>query len=154
LGTPAMTTAAEDRGSSRLSIPRLGVDERDDGVDIPYVEIHLEGGTFCPLSGEPRQAVLQLSCGPSLQWIQMVEKASCSYLAIIEFPQLCALPQLRPPEKKVSPIQCIALPADLPHHHITFSDDHAMHDTTEQDDDNLSVLLTMSDDRDPVRVIA
>ncbi|XP_063822799.1 endoplasmic reticulum lectin 1 isoform X1 [Ostrinia nubilalis] len=80
-----------------------------DGVNLPYVEMLLEKGTLCDLSGKPRITRVLYVCyiHGKHEVYSFKETATCEYEIIILSPYLCAHPQFKPKDVSELNIDCL-----------------------------------------------
>lgn len=77
-----------------LNYPGPTKTRKVDGVNLPYFEMIMSGGTVCDLSGRPRQTnVLYVCYPPSNHNIFSVKETStCQYEVIVLTSYLCSHP--------------------------------------------------------------
>ncbi|CAG9119227.1 unnamed protein product [Plutella xylostella] len=88
--------------------PRL---TKVDGVSLPYVEMVMEHGTFCDLSGKRRLTRIQYVCySPGKHEVySFKETSTCEYEIIVLSPLLCRHPQFKPKETSENVINCLPI---------------------------------------------
>ena len=75
-----------------------------DGVELPYLEVVMDGGTKCDLTGTPRRAHVLYVCQPEGRGevYELKESSTCEYEVVVLTSHLCSHPRYRsvadPPE--------------------------------------------------------
>ncbi|KAI5633905.1 glucosidase II beta subunit-like protein domain-containing protein [Phthorimaea operculella] len=80
-----------------------------EGTPLPYVEMVMDEGTICDLSGKPRVTRVLYVCYThgKHEVYSFKETSTCEYEIIILSPLLCAHPQFKPKEVSENIIDCI-----------------------------------------------
>ena len=82
-----------------------------DGLNLPYLEVEMTGGTLCDLNGEPRLTRVLYVCyqhGKN-EVYSLKETSTCQYEVVILAPILCSHPKYRPHDSGENKINCVAL---------------------------------------------
>ncbi|KAJ0175790.1 hypothetical protein K1T71_008949 [Dendrolimus kikuchii] len=79
-----------------------------EGMTLPYVEMAMDDGTVCDLSGKPRVARVLYVCYShgKHEVYSFKETSTCEYEIIILSPLLCEHPQFKPKEVTENMIDC------------------------------------------------
>ncbi|KAK2707849.1 hypothetical protein QYM36_015504 [Artemia franciscana] len=79
-----------------------------DSLTLPYLEIKMDGGTVCDLSGKPRSTKVIYVCHPpGKHEIYSIEEVStCEYEVVVLTPSLCKHPLYKPVESSEKKITC------------------------------------------------
>ncbi|XP_030024178.2 endoplasmic reticulum lectin 1 isoform X1 [Manduca sexta] len=80
-----------------------------EGMKLPYVELAMDDGTICDLSGKPRLTRVQYVCYShgKHEVYSFKEIATCEYEIIILSPLLCEHPQFKPRDVTENTIDCV-----------------------------------------------
>ncbi|XP_049868358.1 endoplasmic reticulum lectin 1 isoform X2 [Pectinophora gossypiella] len=80
-----------------------------EGTALPYVEMVMEDGTICDLSGKPRMTRVLYVCYShgKHEVYSFKETSTCEYEIIILSPLLCEHPQFKPKEVSENIIECL-----------------------------------------------
>lgn len=89
---------------------------RIDGMDLPYYEVVMTGGTPCDLTGDPRKTRVLYVCQPDGhgEVYELKETSTCEYEVMVLTDVLCEHPMFRPKNPPVNRISCHSL-ASSPH---------------------------------------
>ncbi|KAK2707168.1 hypothetical protein QYM36_015000 [Artemia franciscana] len=81
---------------------------KKDSLTLPYLEIKMDGGTVCDLSGKPRSTKVIYVCHPpGKHEIYSIEEVStCEYEVVVLTPSLCKHPLYKPVESSEKKITC------------------------------------------------
>ncbi|XP_066590654.1 endoplasmic reticulum lectin 1 isoform X2 [Prorops nasuta] len=79
-----------------------------DGINMPYVEIEMAGGTLCDLNNKPRMTKILYVCYlyGKHEIYSLKEISSCEYEAIVFSPLLCSHPDYKLPDTGENTINC------------------------------------------------
>lgn len=92
--------------SQNKAVPRIDYD----GVKVPYLDLWMDDGTVCDLTGQPRTTRVYFVCDrhekPQLESIEEIQ--SCEYEAIVSTGLLCDHPDFK--EKKENELQINCFP--------------------------------------------
>lgn len=94
----------EKNANKKAEIPMIKVD----GINMPYVEIKMGGGTLCDLNNKPRMIRVLYVCYQygKHEIFSLKETSSCEYEAIVLSPLLCNHPDYKPQESGENEIMC------------------------------------------------
>ncbi|BFZ11530.1 hypothetical protein BsWGS_14572 [Bradybaena similaris] len=89
------------------SVPKRFVD----GIELPYYEVIMDGGTRCDLTGKPRKAHVNYVCQPEGmgEIFELKESSTCEYEVVVLASYLCNHPTYRPKTQPVNEIKCHAM---------------------------------------------
>lgn len=94
----------EQLKSQNKALPRIDYD----GIKVPYVDLSMEDGTVCDLTGQPRTTRVYFVCDrhekPQLESIEEIQ--SCEYEAIVSTSLLCDHPDFREKKENELAISC------------------------------------------------
>ncbi|XP_076174151.1 endoplasmic reticulum lectin 1 isoform X2 [Ptiloglossa arizonensis] len=79
-----------------------------DGINMPYVEIEMGGGTVCNLNNKPRKVKVLYVCyqHDKHELFSVKETISCEYEVIVLSPTLCIHPDYKPQDTRENEIKC------------------------------------------------
>ncbi|XP_026315422.1 endoplasmic reticulum lectin 1 isoform X3 [Hyposmocoma kahamanoa] len=107
---PALIRSTKNKKSNKI-------DEDDDGnrmakvegFSLPFVELVMDDGTICDLSGKPRVTRVQYVCySPGKHEVySFKETSTCEYEIIILSPLLCEHPAFKPNDVRENAIDCL-----------------------------------------------
>ncbi|CAH0750433.1 unnamed protein product [Diatraea saccharalis] len=82
-----------------------------DGLSLPYVEMAMDDGSVCDLSGKPRMTRVLYVCYShgKHEVYSFKETATCEYEIIILSPLLCEHPQFKLKDVSENPIDCFPI---------------------------------------------
>ncbi|GFR96889.1 endoplasmic reticulum lectin 1 [Elysia marginata] len=82
-----------------------------EGVQLPYFEVVMDGGTRCDLTGKPRKSRVLYICQPEGRGeiYEFKESSTCEYEVLVLSSLLCKHPKYRPKTQPVSEIRCHAM---------------------------------------------
>lgn len=90
--------------NARANVPVKKVD----GINMPYVEIDMEGGTVCDLTNKPRKIKVLYVCyqhGKN-ELLSLEEPSTCEYEVVVLSPLLCSHPHYKPQATEENEINC------------------------------------------------
>lgn len=84
---------------------------RIEGIDLPYYEVVMTGGTPCDLTGVPRKTRILYVCQPDGhgEVYELKETSTCEYEVMVLTAVLCVHPLFRPKNPPVNKISCHSL---------------------------------------------
>ncbi|GFO04145.1 endoplasmic reticulum lectin 1-like protein [Plakobranchus ocellatus] len=95
----------EEGKSSSLPVREI------DGIQLPYYEVVMDGGTRCDLTGKPRKSRVLYICHSEGRGeiYEFKESSTCEYEVLVLSALLCKHPDYRPKTQPVSKIRCHAM---------------------------------------------
>ncbi|CAG5124638.1 unnamed protein product, partial [Candidula unifasciata] len=102
-----MKDAADIPAEVTAGVPVRSVD----GVELPYYEVIMDGGSRCDLTGKPRKAHVFYVCQPEGmgEILELKESSTCEYEVVVLASYLCSHPKYRPKSQPVNEIKCHAM---------------------------------------------
>lgn len=97
----------QKQGDQDTALPVRDVE----GVQLPYYEVVMDGGTRCDLTGKPRKSRVLYICQPEGRGeiYEFKESSTCEYEVLVLSALLCKHPKYRPKTQPVSEIRCHAM---------------------------------------------
>ncbi|GAB1601489.1 endoplasmic reticulum lectin 1-like [Argonauta hians] len=102
----------ERSGATKVATSSIGSPpvhtRKVDGLDLPYFQVNITDGTFCDLTGGPRQAAILYVCQPEGRGeiLEMKEVSTCEYEIIVLTSVLCNHPDFKPKNPHIGKIDC------------------------------------------------